>query len=294
MLKNQGFTLIEVMVAMGILSLGALAIAQYSMNSSRSSKSNVLSGELTILVSNLQGVLGSSACTSVLENQPFVIGAANQIIAALPGGPVLAKAGFPTVGAQVTSLAFTNIIQDNVSVAGTLVEKVVNLELKAKKVVIQNETTPGTLGSQTITKEFPIAIWVGNGNTVVACSQSVQSAPPQPTNLTMIPSCVDVNTPFNFSVQAGIGTAYVLIQPEAQQLAYPNPPPSVAIQNPDFIAHPLSAAAFMGNTTTPFAPITVSNVTPGYNFYATAYNSANQGTVSSAITVAVYPAGGCP
>jgi hypothetical protein len=267
------------------------------MNSSRSSKNNALSGELTILVSNVQSVLGSSACTQVLGGQPFAIGVANQIAAALPSGQLLAKAGLPTVGAQVTSLAFTSVLQDNAAVAGTLVEKVVNLELQAKKVVIPGETTPGTLGSQTITKEFPIAIWVDTGsNTIIACSQSVQSVPGAPTGLALAPgNCVDTTHGPSFTVTVPNGAAYVLFQPEARQSPFPgiSPVPAVAFPNPNFSANPYNPLGFVVAASPAFPPIPIPNPT-GFSFYATAVNSANQGTVSAAFPVIVQPAGTCP
>jgi len=293
--SGDGFSLVEVMIAMGILIVAILGISQYSKDASRASKSNQLSIDLATLLANVQFTLNSSACSAALQGVSWTFNPTpaaplllNPIVLSNPAPApgysptVIAQVGFPPLGAQVTKLEINNVLQDNVTVVGNFVQKVVQVHLAAKKVVSIVPAPGDVLGSQTMDKEIQITIWVDQGPTpqIMGCVPPIQNPAPQPSLATQ-DTCFDTTTPITIPYSVIDGAAWVTLQPTAP-CPYPIPSPSIT-PNLAFAASVIDPAPIPLATAT-YPPAPVAGV---YQFYMTAYNASVQPTLSGLTQITV-------
>jgi prepilin-type N-terminal cleavage/methylation domain-containing protein len=110
-LRNQGFTLVEVCIAMGIGAVLIMALAQYSLTTARSQKSQNLSNEFNEVMGPVgQALSNESICSSMLNstNNPYPVASGSPIplvIPHLPGGSqtLLATGSLPS-GLNILSI----------------------------------------------------------------------------------------------------------------------------------------------------------------------------------------------
>lgn len=206
----QGFTLVELCVALALTSVLGLALIDVSTLSSRATQSNNATDEFNTDASLLLTVLSSPAgCTSAFAG--MAVGANGPVISPTvpPPSPLsafltyiatatpvaittnylnpalssiiiqvtapsalTANASFPVPqnNLWITNIGFTSLVDTAVSVSGTFTQNLYNLNLSAQKV----STGPYSLlgGLTTYNVNFLVALWVNGAGTVDGCGTS--------------------------------------------------------------------------------------------------------------------------
>lgn len=110
-MRNQkGMSLLEVMIAAGVLSGLLLAVSQLMTFSSKSMKNINLGTDWTNMVHSIQQVLNSEdACKATFAGTNFIPGPGVVAVSEIKVGTmVLAKTGFPPKGLKVTGITITD------------------------------------------------------------------------------------------------------------------------------------------------------------------------------------------
>lgn len=169
---NEGFSLVEVMIAAGILALAMVGIMQASTSGSSSGKTNTLDLDFTILMSNLQTVLNTD-CTNLLQNKQLLVQATpnpsvGPLLVSSPSGYVVAAipSPAPSSGLVITSISF-NQLPVKIGTNATNTEYKTNLNVQAMKLGLSGKPLPG---APILHKDFPITAWVNqSSNLIVSC-----------------------------------------------------------------------------------------------------------------------------
>lgn len=133
-LNKKGFSLIQVMVAVGLLAIVSMGVAELMVSSSRVSKSMNTRMERLIFYTELSNnLLTQQNCTAAINGQPFDLAQVNSINGMsvtlnLPGfGAIAPGADVQTTNLQVESLAISNAVDQ-----GVPGQDVYRVELKAR------------------------------------------------------------------------------------------------------------------------------------------------------------------
>ena len=172
--KNYGFSLIQVMIAVGLISVVSLGVAELMGSSSRASKSMNTRMERVLFYNELSNVLSTEKnCTEAIKNSPFNLTAVNSVNGMnftlnLPGlGAISTGADVQNTNLNVESLTMHNAVNQGTGPAG---ETVYTVDLKAKvnaksDLVGGGALKPGILPS--------ISVAVNSSNQIVSCSSSI-------------------------------------------------------------------------------------------------------------------------
>jgi len=189
-LTNSGFSLVEIMIATGILAVALLAIMQAGGAGATSGKNQTLDLDFNILISNLQTTLSTdcsrlvTAQTKAFVNQPtpnpdfgpLQIG--SFVIAAVP------SPGSNPVGLVVTSIALDQTPSQIAISQGGNVEYQTNLNIQATKITSSGKPFPG---APNLHKDFPLNVWVNPSTSqIVGCGQGDV---PTGATLSVTPGC---------------------------------------------------------------------------------------------------------
>jgi prepilin-type N-terminal cleavage/methylation domain-containing protein len=175
---TQGFTLVEILVAMGITAMILVALMQITAQGPQASKSSALDTDFSILASNVQTAL-TNDCTNFMQGQRFTLASPLPHYSMMPPNPGVSppftvQAGFPTVGMQVTSFAMSQTPTPIQTVGTGAQQNIVYqtaITLQAQKVGPSGQ--PALPGVQTFSKTFQVMLWVNasNLNQISQCQQ---------------------------------------------------------------------------------------------------------------------------
>jgi prepilin-type N-terminal cleavage/methylation domain-containing protein len=185
-MNNQGFSLIECMVALGLVSAATLALAQQTVNSSLTQNYADFRLETNSLASSLVGNVSNDAgCTSAFQGVTFDPALTDiPLTLTLPNKTIAAGTALPNYKLTVKGLTFSNykVIQVNNGITvyfGDLV-----LTTQALRNVLGPKTSSITLNS----------VYLTASGAVTACNQALTltlpSPVPTPTPTQVIPTPV--------------------------------------------------------------------------------------------------------
>jgi type II secretory pathway pseudopilin PulG len=200
-LNKQGFSLVEICIAMGIAAVLILSLAQYSLNAARSQKSQDLSNEFSQVMGTVgQALANESVCTSIMSNiPPAAVMYPNTVqVASLfipptsPAGSaqtILAQGPLPS-GLNITTI-YIGTPYPMGPVSGGLTPEIVPITVSAMKGPAPSASPSGGpglntyfIGNSLFTKTFTVAAWVnllnGSISKCVSSQDMAQGAPAPP------------------------------------------------------------------------------------------------------------------
>jgi prepilin-type N-terminal cleavage/methylation domain-containing protein len=184
-LRNQsGFTLIEIMAAMGLMAVVLMGVLSLGLQGSKVSKSQNLDLDFSILESNIEAILDNDCKNALAEQTPPLQYSAgtptpiNQIVLPVPTpnpspNYTAAAVGAPQFGMQVTAMSLNKELL-LVNTAGGITEHLVNFNLTAQKTSSNGLILPGT---PAYSKDTPIMILVNAGGQIVDCEPQPSPSP---------------------------------------------------------------------------------------------------------------------
>jgi prepilin-type N-terminal cleavage/methylation domain-containing protein len=195
-LNHQGFTLVEICVAMAVGSVLVMSLAQYSLSAARSQKSQNLSNEFN----EVMGVVGQalsteSTCTATLGNiaNPVASGSPVPLVMSRPigGSQTLLATGSLPSGLNILSItAGTPTVMGPPS-SSNFTPYMLPITITAMKGPAPSATPSGGPGLNTyfvgnnyFTKTFTVGVWFDGTNRISKCTSSqdmAQEAPASPT-----------------------------------------------------------------------------------------------------------------
>jgi type II secretory pathway pseudopilin PulG len=196
-LNKQGFSLVEICVAMGIGAVLILSLAQYSLSAARSQKSQNLSNEFNEVMGTVgQALMDQSICTSMLSPLTNQIGAGSTVPLVIPhpgsSPQVLLQTGSLPSGLNVISI-LAGAPTSMGSVSPSYTAEMLPITISAMKGTPPSPAPsngPGLntyfMGNNYFTKTFTVAVWVDNGTGLISKCISSQDmaqeapAPPPP------------------------------------------------------------------------------------------------------------------
>jgi prepilin-type N-terminal cleavage/methylation domain-containing protein len=179
-MKNQGFTILEVMIAMGITAMIMVALMQVTTQAPQSAKSSGMDTDFSIMTSNVQMLL-TNDCTAVMQGQKFSTSSPYPIYSlAIPSASpsYFIEINEPQVGVQVKNFGFSPAPSPIQSV-GNYVEYQGNLQLIGQKVIPPGQ--PILPGTQTFIKNYQVMFWSSDHATISRCQQATAISSPVPT-----------------------------------------------------------------------------------------------------------------
>jgi prepilin-type N-terminal cleavage/methylation domain-containing protein len=197
LLNQQGFTLVEICVAMGIGAILILSLAQYSLTAARSQKSQDLSNEFGQVMGTVgQALANQSACTSIVNNispsalaSPLVVPITSLNIAPTGSNPqIILAAGVLPSGLNIQSIyiAGTPTPMGPASGGGYTPENI-SIIVTAMKGPTPSATPSGGpglntyfIGNNFFTKTFTVSAWVTASNSITKCISSQDMAQQAP------------------------------------------------------------------------------------------------------------------
>jgi prepilin-type N-terminal cleavage/methylation domain-containing protein len=172
---DSGFTLIEVMIALGLVSVLFLAFGEMNLNSYRSKKSSDFSNEFTEMMGLVgQTLLKNPTCSQALTGLNLAafpvsldyVGTRGSGAAA--AGTTLLQRNKVLQSGLVVNQIQMDLIAPSIATSAGSVENMVQLHIEATK------TTQGSgqkiMGSSKLSKDFIFAVWVNAAGTVSSCA----------------------------------------------------------------------------------------------------------------------------
>lgn len=164
---THGFSLVEIMVVVGILGVISLGVTTFLVNSNKSTQNVAQKGELNSLNNELQGIFNNTqSCISALANQPAIAPAmlvtlpktfAPAIPVSVKLGSINYQAGFKYGNSlQIETLNFTGV--DTASAGQYLFQ----LEMKVKRL--------GATGASLPARVFNLVLRLDALGKIVGCS----------------------------------------------------------------------------------------------------------------------------
>lgn len=143
-LNNNGFSLLQILVAVGLLSLVSLGVADLMVNSNRASKSMSTKMERLIFYTEVSNsLLTEKNCSDAIQNNPFNLTKINSVDGMefslnLPGlGQVSAGQDIQSTNLSVESLSMSSAVHQGVSAGGGNVYRVnINAKVKSKTSIL--------------------------------------------------------------------------------------------------------------------------------------------------------------
>jgi prepilin-type N-terminal cleavage/methylation domain-containing protein len=194
-LNQQGFTLVEICVAMGIGAILVLSLAQYSLTAARSQKSQDLSNEFSQVMGTVgQALANQSACTSIVSNiSPSAV--ASPLVAPITSLSIISPGGSQTVlapgilpsGLNIQSIYIAGTPIPIGPVSGLYTPESVSIIVTAMKGPTPSATPSGApglntyfIGNNFFTKTFTVSAWVTASNSITKCISSQDMAQQAP------------------------------------------------------------------------------------------------------------------
>jgi prepilin-type N-terminal cleavage/methylation domain-containing protein len=202
-LKNQGFTLVEICVAMAIGAVLILSLAQYTLTSARTQKSQDLSNEFSQAMGTVgQALSNENICTSMFGiNNAITIPAPLVSGSPVPSGlpvslsiPVAGQSPLPVLktGSLPSGLNIVSITAEAPTVMGPqsasgYTPEMLPITITAMKGPQPSPSPSNGTGSHTyfignnyFTKTFTIGVWVNGANVISKCTSSQDMAQQAP------------------------------------------------------------------------------------------------------------------
>jgi len=265
---DPGFTLVEIMIAMGIASIALLGLMKLASQSTSTARSQVLDNDFNIVTSGVETVLYND-CLKVLPGASFTPGATPvaTFSSFSVGGQIIAAVGSPIYGTRITALQINQVIDADIQVIGNLHEDLVNFNIQAQKFIPGNQTLPG---APFFSKDFKMMIWYNDSTgTIIDCQRpgavTINLFAPQL-------SCYQAGIPLELSWNTS-GADGISMSAGTPLTPVPNPLPNPSVQ-------PIY-----------FGVQTVTPVAGANTFTATVYGNSGQ-NIPANVTVTASPS--CP
>lgn len=170
-----GFTLVEILIAISILSVAMLGSVQFAVKEVKNSRSQNLDYDFAILASNV-GIVLQSDCDKVLNGQTIIPG--NPITMSIGVGSTgytVASTVYPSsyYGVKATRIYISKVSQTLFTTADLRHEQHATVSLEAKRFLSPGVVDPG---SPIYVKDFTIDAWLDTANNLISCQRQAPSA----------------------------------------------------------------------------------------------------------------------
>ena len=179
---RNGFTLVEILVAVGLASVVGLGILSFIQSQQKATSSITKNIEFNSLVNEIEMYLMQpETCATLFTGVsinlpspvpvlPYTMTESQKIKIPVLSyrGSVLAEVGKAKNGLQATRIEFDQILDNTLPPVGVNTQVILRFTLAANK-------TGENIGSQSRLKYFPIVMEVSPANTVASCASSTNS-----------------------------------------------------------------------------------------------------------------------